>query len=268
MIDDVLGETSDLISAALTFGIVASLYSPKGNNEMYINLPELVTFTGIDENTNFEHLLKIEDYPSIVENVEFGILFSPKSQGKVKRYPSLDFIKQLTTVDAPGLIYAAHICGKYSKEIITTGECSISDFLVECGFKTVQVNTAVPNVVDKITQWANKYGFQVIVQCRDQFPDDTRVSWLYDTSGGRGNVPKTWPKLSEFDYCGYAGGITPDNVKSILRTIIEDNGLDSGQSYWIDMETGIRNEDDDFDPKLCIKVLEQINMLHAELLGS
>ena len=64
---------------------------------------------------------------------------------------------------------------------------------------------------------------------------------LFDLSGGTGRLSDEWPSSEEF--CGYAGGLTPDNVVDQLERI--------GQAccyhpIWIDVESGVRDSSDRF----------------------
>jgi hypothetical protein len=58
----------------------------------------------------------------------------------------------------------------------------------------VQVNHDAPDL-GAISRYAQSKGVQAIAQSRDpeRFPDDRRISWLYDASGGRGVAPVRRP---------------------------------------------------------------------------
>ena len=85
-----------------------------------------------------------------------------------------------------------------------------------------------------------------------------RIAPLFDSSGGRGVVEKSWPKIPHHEYgpiwCGYAGGLGPDNIKEELQKIEEAVGE---AEIWIDMETKLRNKKDQFDLNLCEQVLQE-----------
>jgi phosphoribosylanthranilate isomerase len=68
------------------------------------------------------------------------------------------------------------------------------------------------------------------------FPEDDSIDYLFDTSGGRGEIPLAVPGHNKARLVGFAGGITPENV---LRWI----GSVNAQNYWIDMESGVRTDD-------------------------
>ena len=70
------------------------------------------------------------------------------------------------------------------------------------------------------------------------------VAYLLDASGGRGiNTP-----IRVFDnkdiHIGYAGGMNPKNVGAKLKQLLD---YYSYGSFWIDMESGVRDSDDWFD---------------------
>lgn len=63
---------------------------------------------------------------------------------------------------------------------------------------------------------------------------------LFDTSGGIGRLPDEWPAAHK-GYCGYAGGLSPDNLSEQIPKIIAAAG---SESIWIDVETHVRSQDD------------------------
>lgn len=207
--------------------------------------PRFITFTGADDRTDLAQMAELaSDFP-----VEFAILFSGSREGSA-RYPGRDWI---APVQRSGLRLAAHICGAWASQIVTEGRSDIDDRLD--GFSRVQINTAADLDIDLITDWANKVSLrnlqeiEVILQCRGPFPEDDRVSWLYDCSAGTGTQPDTWPEPPKNNIrFGYAGGMGPENIASILETLPETSDA------WIDMESRVRNDRDLFDLDLCRSV--------------
>ena len=212
--------------------------------------PDFITFTGADDHTLHRELLAL----SASHDVEFGILFSQKRQG-TPRFPSPAWVDKLHGMD---LSLAAHICGTWSRQIIDTGASDIDDRMSD--FDRIQVNTNKTIDIERICKWKKRlhdlHGreFRVILQTRNVFPEDPRVEWLFDASGGRGLVPATWPRppKNRMIRFGYSGGLCPDNILSALRDINVPEG------YWVDMETGVRNSDDRFDLYMCRKVCRQV----------
>ena len=100
----------------------------------------------------------------------------------------------------------------------------------------------------------------VILQCRDGFPDDPRFDWLYDNSGGKGvavqasDLPCMPNRLGQI--YGFAGGLNPENVASTVEALTIR--AEYGAIYWIDMETGVRNEAGKFSVKRCRRVCEAV----------
>lgn len=213
--------------------------------------PKFITFTGIDERTDPRRVMELSKrYP-----IEWGILFSRQKQGQAQRYPSLDAMGRfLRATDVSGIRLSAHICGRYSRDIFTGGgrvgeglrqfmggrfdrtQINIAD-----GETSVEEKDARPEIAAEFAKsiWAEK----AIIQCRGNFPDDPAVDWLYDRSGGAGVVPDNWDAAAFHTgaFCGYAGGIGPDNVVDVLEKIGWVHPKD--KPFWIDMEGKIRSEE-------------------------
>lgn len=67
----------------------------------------------------------------------------------------------------------------------------------------------------------------------------SNMSVLFDASCGKGIVASSIrPPLTNPDIlCGYAGGISPENISSILHMVIESC---CGRPVWVDMESSLR----------------------------
>lgn len=209
--------------------------------------PEFITFTGVDDDTDPAGLVQLaDDYP-----VEFGLLFSPKRQGVEPRYPKLTTIEWLTE-ELP-LRWAAHLCGADARSVIYDDCCQHDALLTQ--FHRAQINTADPAAnPGRIAGWAARRNLRAILQCRDGFPRVAAVDMLFDTSGGRGIYPNGgWPSAVNTTLCGYAGGLRPDNVAQAVAAI---NG--GATRYWIDMESGVRDERDRFSLEKCRAVCEAV----------
>jgi len=210
--------------------------------------PDFITFTGADDFTSIDGMCALSQlYP-----IEWGILFSPKRQG-AGRYPSIDFIRRVTSCGVE-LQLSAHLCGGYSRALIETGRTGVEQFLIN--FDRVQVNTSDPEIdPGEIRDWADGLKLDPILQCRSVFPatDALTVEWLFDASGGRGISPEAWPAPIDGALSGYAGGLNPGNVAAAVETIGS-----MASSYWIDMESGVRNAADHFDLGRCLAVCEAV----------
>lgn len=212
-----------------------------------IGLPDFITFTGVDNKTSGIGMRELSmQYP-----IEWGILFSPVRQGKHPRFPSLSFIDTLTSNYT--LRYSAHLCGDYASEVIVSGE-SRFDGMVHHNFTRAQLNTRRKGLpYGLIGDWAAGIGIRAIIQVREEFLPLTQVDLLFDPSGGKGIAQSHWPEPTTETYCGYAGGLNPSNVADeVLRM-----GR-YGRSYWIDMETGVRDGNDNFSLDLCRQVCEAV----------
>ncbi len=203
--------------------------------------PKFITFTGLDKETNVDAIAALAaDYP-----VEFGVLISPTRTGVDNRYPSVDVIEHFLERELP---LALHVCGGFSKAIMDGERPDMG--IDPMRFKRVQINHLTPDV-EKIVAYADYYGVRAIAQWRDSiFPAEDRIDWLYDTSGGRGMQPMTWPAYPH-RFVGYAGGISENNVSSILDTV------GATGDYWIDMESSLRTFDK-FDHAVVERVLRSV----------
>jgi phosphoribosylanthranilate isomerase len=84
------------------------------------------------------------------------------------------------------------------------------------------------------------------------------VAGLFDESGGDGVAPEHAPPPVDGMYCGYAGGIGPDNVVERIQAI---NAV-CPNDFWIDMEGRVRT-DDVLDMAKVRSVLKQASVFIA-----
>jgi len=231
-----------------------------------------VTITGADDSISPEDLLGLTvDYPF----VEWGILVSKKQEGS-SRFPSEDWIKRLVEIKRgqpnphPSMRLSMHVCGRWVRQLMMGDGREFSMFLAGkwCAFERIQLNFhAEPHqTVPAIDIWGGWNqdcfkGAQYIVQFDgvnehmlhllknagfDAVP-------LFDLSGGAGVLPEEWPKPVG-NYCGYAGGLSPDNLEEQLERISQVCG---GGPIWIDTETRVRSDHDrQFDLGLVRDFLE------------
>ena len=245
-----------------------------------------VTLTGVDESVDFDQLVELDcNY----RFVEWGVLYSPDRAGKDPRYPSLDWIEQFVefaTVER--LNIALHLCGQAAKDLIQLGNRRLSGVvegrdssgmkLLELAqrFGRVQLNTraklsdveALRSLVELVARCENRT--RVILQWHKEHEEVCDRLWgcegfevLVDGSGGRGLLPPSWPEVNRnFRRIGYAGGLGPDNIAEQLPLIAK---AASDRVYCLDMESKLRNSQDQFDLELCRQVLEQVNLFDEKV---
>ncbi len=227
-----------------------------------------VTITGADDSISAHELKSLSrEFPF----VEWGILFSMTQQGR-PRFPSERWIDHLPE----GLNYAAHLCGRYASDLVLTVHFSWASNPNNHPniFQRIQLNyrgqfhrahsylgNALAYLPD--TRWifqCDGVNDQSVYRLVREEPE-LRAP-LFDTSGGAGVLPDSWPRAWEDSYCGYAGGLGPDNVTAQLdRIVVAAHEL----PFWIDMQRRVRSEDDvQFDLGKVRRVLE----LCAPLVGA
>ena len=208
-----------------------------------------VTITGADNKTNINEMLKIwKQYPF----VEWGILFSPKRIGE-ERYPDFAWLSNLMAkrVGNPKINLSAHLCGAYTREMLMGKTDLIKNFPIT-GFLELfgrfQLNFNAEKTdgdCDKFFPLLKKLGWDFIFQhnhsnkmiCNEAIIRKQPISFLYDSSGGRGNIASSWKEPFDGFFTGYAGGLSPDNLESELKKIAQVVGDDE---IWIDTESRVR----------------------------
>lgn len=208
-----------------------------------------VTITGADDRTPASALFTLsERFPF----VEWGILLSRSSAGG-RRFPSIGWIERLLALDgSASLKLSGHLCGSWVKELCRGRRTfDHEEPSIARGFQRVQLNfhaiahtVDAPPFVDCLRTWGvGEYIFQLddvnnAILARAQSAGVQAVP-LFDLSGGAGILPSAWPRPSA-EYCGYAGGLSPDNLEEQLARI----GDAAGESrVWIDVETHVRTPD-------------------------
>ena len=212
-----------------------------------------ITFTGADNNTNPNRLKEIQNkYP----HVEWGILVS--SNNNRNRYPCEEYILGLKDM---GLNLSLHLCGKYSRSIMQDDDITLKyDW-----FDRYQINFNFKNNAHDLNNFyklANKYPDKKFIlqsnQSNDYYIDEilkndiSNVNVLYDASGGRGTEIKNISYPYKNVYTGYSGGINLDNIWTVCEAI---TSCDDDSEVWIDMESGVRTNDE-FDLDKVKRILE------------
>lgn len=225
-----------------------------------------VTFTGIDGRTDVDRLVDIHRrYPY----VEFGVLMSYDWPYNGNRFPNPVFLKCL---DGKGIPLSLHLCGTLAVNVLKGDVSSAVSLCDGCYdlFSRMQLNVPANGMFQEIRSLMHTGNVrEVIVQMRSAYllEDFLKgfipkgVSYLLDSSGGRGiDTPLDIVNYSDV-HIGYAGGIGVENVEQKLRKLLE---YDSDEKFWIDMETKVRNSDDWFDLDKVEKILEISDSLMKE----
>lgn len=241
-----------------------------------------VTLTGLDTSLDPWSVISLYDrFPF----VEFGVLFSKDRQGKENRYPSKEWIYQLGNVTRffreerkKSFPLAAHLCGSYAREVVEYIDDRHmplpswdTNFNSLCHFDRVQLNMS-DELFKRVSTEDLESLFEeqeVILQNHNGFdheelahslrsgfnksdPMRSKISILFDVSGGTGMLPQGWAEADESIFCGYAGGLKPENLEEELKKI---DAVAGNANIWIDMESGVR-ENDLFSMKKAEKILE------------
>lgn len=228
-----------------------------------------IGFAGIDKNTNIDELIKLQnDFPL----VEFGFLSSKNWVENGNRYMNPEKLKEFKNKN---INLCLHLCGEFARRPLKEGWHQIESFFGENLelFQRVQLNLVgselkkeydlshLANIPETIIQQLSIQKMPIYQSYLDSDYDEsihTSTSILFDISGGRGRYEKDFPvtEINKFVKHGFAGGISPDNCIETIQHI-EDN-LSKEIDYWIDMETGVRDENDWFSIEKCRQVCQKI----------
>jgi hypothetical protein len=233
-----------------------------------------VTVAGADDAVSLRDLEAISsEYPF----VEWGILFSARRVGE-PRYPSHDWTSELQNrfwSSSIRVALSAHLCGSLARAEIRRpfGGGGPLDY-VGRAFRRVQINGHEPGrrhfIDPKIVsdyQWIlqarSEETLQVVANDARDIPN---ASVLFDPSGGRGLEPFRWPRAPLGVKFGFAGGITPDNIEDVIDAILASNPTLG--DFWIDMESGVRDERDRLALSRVGNVLATVARVNARMAES
>lgn len=212
-----------------------------------------VSLTGADNAVSIEELcLLTQQY----RRVEWALLYVPHAEGR-PRNPTRTWRETFFNAKLPGYS-AVHLCGRRAFEELLAGE--LPEELLKTNRLQLNINARQRDFTDDevraVFDKALHLGPDVILQYHaDSAPLieeavancpaelRSRLHVLMDASRGTGVEPVSWGAPSSLAqvFCGYAGGLGPDNV---VRVATQLNALNL--PYWLDMESGIRT-DNQFD---------------------
>jgi hypothetical protein len=226
-----------------------------------------VGFCGIDDTVEPEFMSILSNlYPWI----EWGVLFRSDLEGTA-RYASWSYVERVTAYQRASngkLRLAAHLCFNRCQEVLE-GNSSFISKIHEMGFGRVQVNITKANgvvvdsnrlgeYVDNIRKVMSdvptvEFIFQLnhetqpiwdlLIGSPSNFPKN--VSVLYDASCGLGVQISSFPSPKQYGNvpCGYAGGIGPTTIRSILQSVdntVSLSDINETKPVWVDMESSLR----------------------------
>lgn len=202
-----------------------------------------ITFTGLDDQTNIEDLVKLEKlYYNI--NIEWGILFSNQCRN---RYP-----QQYKVAEALGKLknYCAHLCGGKFTEVYNNPSVVSQIYYLfpriqlnfNCNTKYIELKNIIQllsiNPTKEFILQYNKSNQKLIEELLEH--DVKNWSILFDSSGGRGKIVTRWPKPLSGVECSYSGGLGPDTLDCAISNIYDIVGH---WNFGVDMESNIRTND-------------------------
>ena len=243
---------------------IAAGYSENdGLRDMYTGIPTLdgdrsqlinvrtCAVTGADDKTDLADLNRLAARFPFVEP---ALLWYPeKAAGKEDRFPSLGWIHDF--IDKyEGTHAAIHLCGRTAFDEFMSGQGETPELISH--FSRVQLNLKFEGMRDQLSdndidriiaqvklhpdiEFVIQYGKDDAELLR-KFDGVSNIAVFFDTSAGRGELAHEYNPPISGRFCGYAGGLDPDNVAEELLKI---QRVAPGALIWIDAETGLRTDD-------------------------
>lgn len=220
-----------------------------------------VAIAGADETVRPEQLAELSrKYPFVEWSILFDTEFNP-----LNRFPTIEWIRELTEQSKQleaetgrPMNLSIHLCRSAVKGLIH-GDFATLEPIMDLlpNFQRMQLNVVYKHVNQYLTLIP---GFirqlpckpQIIIQLNgarenEQVGEMLQMAgidfvYLHDRSGGKGKETKNWlPPVGS--YCGYAGGLAPENLERRLFTLAR---LTEGHRIYVDLESGVRDENDLF----------------------
>ena len=206
--------------------------------------------------------------------MEFGFLHSSNWQrNDAIRHPNPIEMKRLFDSNVN---YSLHLCGGFTTDALTGEFDELRKNLgkqLDC-FTRMQLNLVGKRPKEKYSiHSVNQTIKQIIIQTRNvnsmqmfshltnhylRTKPEINCVPLFDLSGGRGIHTDISLDSFIFDenYFGIAGGINPNNCVKTVEDILTFDPIE--RSFWIDMETGVRDNQDRFSTEACYEVCNKL----------
>ena len=216
-------------------------------SRQYMNL-RFISLTGADDKTTVKELEYLSEKYSLFE---CAILIFPEAKSS-NRNPTAGWRKHLYKSSVKNK--AIHLCGTSINDFAQQKISIMQD--IE-SVQRVQINLqprwASEKLYENLIKVVEKNShIEFITQYNEQnkpyfhyWENVVNHSYLFDGSLGKGICPDKWISPVKNKSCGYAGGLSSENIFENLSKIF---GVANDEPFWLDMESGIRT-DNNFDLK-------------------
>lgn len=253
-----------------------------------------ITFTGVDDSTEAKDLREILLHAPKGVEVEFGVLYSKKGEGRYPTADKGQRMVAELAAQHPDMLFAAHYCGAYARDFFQRRDCTLPPAYY--GRLQLNINFQRSNLTAEnwdIARYnhgrlmAKKFtNTRVIFQVNGQNKDVLEamigqrklaeygstlsqcMDLLWDESGGRGVAAnmdiavREVARLKKLDTLsllegveiGYAGGLGTQNIARVISQLEQLHLF--GDTYSLDMESRVRDAQDNFSPDICKRVLD------------
>lgn len=219
-----------------------------------------VTFTGADYHND---LGALRDFQQQYPAAELAVLLCPSRLANGEAgYPPYSWIEKFAAAVHPRI--ALHLCEETIGNFLQ-GEAHV--WRLARLFRRVQLNIfqktspVDPMDVDfAATGLKEDTGADLIVPMNLNNADmvhaltNPDIQILFDGSGGTGKLAESYGRPLKGRFCGWAGGLGPHNIVAEHEKI---RAVATG-SYWVDMESRVKDPQGYFSIPLCVDVMQKL----------
>ena len=210
-------------------------------------IPNIVTFTGVDDKTDIEYLEYLsKTYP----NVEWCVHYHPEIQGS-PGYPKRDWVRQLLEKDVS---VSVQLSGQVIYEIVLSPSRGADFVLTLDRFSRVQLNIDygnkffTPNVIKNIYSIFYEFGTNIIIPL-SPLMDEEVIEWIDQRdklsllhsvratpfpNENRWSIPPVVKDISKYTI-GFSGPFTSENIIFELFDICDICKNQNLDNFWINM---------------------------------
>lgn len=210
--------------------------------------------TGFDDSHSFD---EVANFAATSDIIEVGVPFSREKQGRAV-YPTFKWVQgylKFVSKNYKDLRHALHVDGDICRDFLNGKLSTELKKMISITYEGTEkpvVGRIQINLDDKPDLEALAKLIEMLPMFRISFPYNSHTASmltkaaelfmfdiLVDSSGGKGLLPDSWPPIIFPDrFQGYAGGLTPDNIKENLNNI--SLIVPSDTNIGVDVETGIK----------------------------
>jgi phosphoribosylanthranilate isomerase len=148
---------------------------------------------------------------------------------------------------------SGHLCGSWVRDLVEAGQFAFPTARptiwpvfqrLQLNYKPHRSRVNAERLIPALVT-GRQYIFQASTLADESLVKQARAAGvdavpLFDKSGGKGQTPASWSRPYPGVYCGYAGGLGPEDLPEQLKAI---EAVAGEVTVWIDMQSKVRTAD-------------------------